>query len=307
VLAGLSDQATLTGHPAAACSSPGRGGRTHPRQQSGMPSRLWALKPRQPRSTTGTTAHRSSSPNARPPTSTWTTNPVETVHRPRPQRRVRPCLPDLSRPAEASAFATRSHRKQPVSIEPPRLLARTLARAALIDHDIGRPAGDNHRRARRDRPLIPIDRGRPRPSPLRDHDGSPQSQDFFELANSILPISSCAHVRPVDGPVPKWATVASPAAPGGTVLQIRTSARARGTSAARWQPSACSGASVLGHLLLRRAPRPPIASALPRLAGPRQRTACLERAVPRIAPTIRRAAIRAGRVGPDTGCLHEGW
>jgi hypothetical protein len=102
---------------------------------------------------------------------------------------------DLSRPAESVAFATRSaeeaarqHRARRGS-----LAHATLARAALIDHDIEAAASaatttvELAATVRSSRSTEAVHDLRTR---LRDHDGSPPVADFFELANSILPISS---------------------------------------------------------------------------------------------------------------------
>jgi hypothetical protein len=102
---------------------------------------------------------------------------------------------DLGRPADSVPFASRSaneaarqHRARRGS-----LAHATLARAALLDHDLEAAASaaittvQLAATVRSSRSTEAVHDLRTR---LRDHDQSPAVADFFELGDSILPSSS---------------------------------------------------------------------------------------------------------------------
>jgi transcriptional regulator with XRE-family HTH domain len=200
VLAGLSDQATLTGHPGHGLqlARAGRAGLSNGKSRACLAD-LWALQARAEAALNdGAATARSVIESERQAAN------INLDEEPEWARFIdlaylngeyAHAFRDLSRPAESIAFATRSaeeaarqHRARRGS-----LAHATLARAALIDHDIEAAASaatttvELAATVRSSRSTEAVQDLRTR---LRDHDGSPPVADFFELANSILPISS---------------------------------------------------------------------------------------------------------------------
>jgi hypothetical protein len=200
VLAGLSDQATLTGHPnqGLQLARAGRAG-LNTRRSPACLADLWALQARAEAALgDGQAAARSVLESERQAAN------IKLSEEPEWARFIdlaylngeyAHAFRDLGRAPESATFATRSaqeaarqHRARRGS-----LAHATLARSALIEHDI--PAAASAATAtvelaatvRSSRSTEAVNDLRAR---LRDHDRAPAVAEFFELADTILPTSS---------------------------------------------------------------------------------------------------------------------
>jgi hypothetical protein len=196
VLAGLSDQATLTGHPdqALQLARAGRAGLQAGRSTACLAD-LWALQARAEAALgDGKAAARSVVESERHAES------IDLNDEPEWARFIDPAylngeyahaFRDLDRPTESTTFATRSAEEAAHQNRARRgsLAHATLARAALANHDLeaAAPAASSTvRLAAAVRSSRSIDAVQDLRTRLRDHGISPAVAEFCELADTVL-------------------------------------------------------------------------------------------------------------------------
>jgi transcriptional regulator with XRE-family HTH domain len=197
VLAGLSDQATLTGHPdhGLQLARAGRAGLRHGHSPACCAD-LWALQARAEAALgDGKAAARSVLESQRA---------ADAIHLPDEPEWARfidaaylngeygHAFRDLNRPEEAAVFAARSAAEAARQSRARRgsLAHATLARAALADHDLQAAAAEaasTVRLATTVRSSRSIDAVADLRQRLAPHQGSTPVADFFDLANTLLP------------------------------------------------------------------------------------------------------------------------